>query len=193
MSSEVRKKNDNSQQEAALKAYNDIKHLEQRLASMLESGEAATPSRVSFGFTVLSCVAHGNYERALSELEHVGVGFEDYALFAVRTHRHIEHAKSLVAAIRIKHMIGKSPHINKSKQKELSDKIADHFLDLKRTIVMVEKIQKNVRAEDLSSTLLFVKTVFYALAIVILFSGAIYAYEYLEINPETLFSFELPY
>lgn len=192
MGGELRKKNDTSQQEAAIKAYNDIRHLEQRLASMIDTAEGGSSSRISFGFTVLSCVAHGNYDRALRELECVGDGFEEYALFKIRTQRHIEHAKSLVAAIRVKHMIGKTPHINKSKQKELSDKIADHFLELKRTIVMIEKIQKNVRAEDLSSTLFFMKTVFYAVAAVLLFASGLYVYDYLEITPEVLFSLDLP-
>ena len=191
MSTALKKKTDGSSQEAALKAYNDIKHLESRLASLMETKEGGAGT-ISFGFTVLSSVAQGNYERALNELESVGVGFEQYRLFKVRTHRYVEHAKSLVAAIRVKHMIGRSAHVNKSKQKELSDKIADHFLELKTTIVMIEKIQKSVRAEDLSSTIYFAKTVFYAIAFVVLASGMLYAYEYLEITPSVLFSLELP-
>jgi hypothetical protein len=191
MSTAIKKKSDSSQQEAALKAYNDIKHLEARLASLLETGEGGY-AQVSFGFTVLSSVAHGNYERALAELESVGEGFEEYKLFKVRTHRYVEHAKSLVAAIRVKHMIGRSAHVNKSKQKELSDKIADHFLELKTTIILIEKVQKSVRAEDLSSTIYFVKTLFYATTFVILVSGMFYAYEYLEITPSTLFSLDFP-
>lgn len=191
MSTAIKKKPDTSQQEAALKAYNDIKHLEARLASLLETREGAD-THISFGFAVLSSVAHGNYGRALAELESVGEGFEEYKLFKIRTHRYVEHAKSLVAAIRVKHMIGRSSHVSKSKQKELSDKIADHFLELKATIVMIEKVQKSVRAEDLSSTIYFIKTLFYATAIIILVSGMFYAYEYLEITPSILFSLELP-
>ncbi len=188
-----RKKSDGSQQEAALKAYNDIRHLQSRLASLLESRETnGDKQSISFGFTVLSSVAQGNYERAFAELESVGEGFEQYRLFKVRTYRFVEHAKSLVSAIRVKHMIGRSAHVNKSKQKELSDKIADHFMELKNTIVMIEKIQKSVRAEDLSSTIYFVKTLFYSTAFVILVSGAIYAYDYLEITPTALFSLDLP-
>ncbi len=180
------------QQEAALKAYNDIRHLESRLASLIENGEGGRSAYISFGFTVLSSVAQGQYDRAMEELESVGVGFEQYRLFKVRTHRYVEHAKSLVNAIRIKHMIGRSTHVNKSKQKELSDKIADHFLELKTTIVMIEKIQKNVRAEDLSSTIYLVKTVFYAIAAMVLISGMGYAYHHLDITPSQLFTFELP-
>lgn len=194
MSEAAKKKSEPSQQEAALKAYNDIKHLEKRLASLIEGQELQEkPSHISFGFTVLTSVAQGNYPRALAELESVGVGFEAYTVFGERTHRHVEHAKSLVNAIRTKHMIGKSPHVNKSKQKELSDRIADHFLELKSTIVMIEKIQKSIRAEDLSSTIYFVKTVFYAAAFVVICAAAMYVYEYLEVTPSTLFTIEFPF
>ncbi|MCC6137233.1 MAG: hypothetical protein IT287_01265 [Bdellovibrionaceae bacterium] len=192
MSAAPKKKSESSQQEAALKAYNDIRHLESRLASLMEAREGTQDAHISFGFTVLSCVAQGNYERALNELEYVGVGFEEYRLFKVRTHRYVEHAKSLVSAIRVKHMIGRSAHVNKSKQKELSDKIADHFLELKTTIVIIEKIQKSVRAEDLSSTIYFVKTLFYSFALVIAVSGFYYAYDYLDISSSVLFSLDLP-
>lgn len=188
MAGAIRVKNEGQHQDAAIKAYNDIKHLEQRLASMIDTAEGS--NSISFGFTVLSCVAHGNYDRALKELDCVGDGFEEYVYFKVRTTRFVEHAKGLVAAIRVKHMIGKTPHINKSKQRELSDKIADHFLELKRTIVMIEKIQKNVRAEDLSSTIIFMRTFFYSVATVILFAGLMYAYSYLDITVDSLFSLD---
>jgi hypothetical protein len=192
MSAALKKKTESTQKEVAIKAYNDIKHLESRLASLIESNEM-DPSRISFGLVVLTSVAQGNYERATAELDAVGVGFEEYKYFKIRTARFVEHAKGLVAAIRTKHMIGKSTHVNKSKQKELSDKIADHFLELKNTIVMIEKVQKSVRAEDLSSTLVFIRTLFFAVATVILFSGMFYAYEYLDITPTALFSLELPF
>lgn len=192
MSTATKKKSESPQQEAALKAYNDIKHLEKRLASLIESREGQRDGNISFGFAVLSSVAQGNYERALNELDAVGVGFEEYILFKIRTHRFVEHAKSLVAAIRVKHMIGRSAHVNKSKQKELSDKIADHFLELKNTIVIIEKIQKSVRAEDLSSTIYFLKAFFFSVAIVVVVSGAYYAFDYLDLSTQFVFSLDLP-
>ncbi len=143
----------------------DINHLEKRLAELLE--QDVPGSRISFGFTVLSSVARGQYDRAIAELDSVGIGLEEYRLFEFRARRFVEHAKSLVVAIRAKHAVGKSANVNKSKQKELSDKIAEHFLDLKRTIIIIEKIQKSVRSEDLSSTILFFRTCFCSVAFVL--------------------------
>lgn len=155
------------------KVLTDINNLEKRLAELLE--QDVPGSRISFGFSVLSNVARGSYDRAIAELDSVGVGLEDYRLFEFRSRRFVEHAKSLVVAIRAKHTVGKSSNVNKSKQKELSDKIAEHFVDLKRTIIIIEKIQKSVRAEDLSSTIFFFKTCFVA-AVAIL---SAYAYFHL--------------
>lgn len=146
------------------KVISDINNLEKRLAELLD--QEVPGSKISFGFTVLSCVAHGNYDRALTELENVGVGLEEYRLFEFRARRYIEHAKSLVVAVRAKHTVGMSAHVNKSKQKELSDRIAEHFLELKRTIIVIEKIQKSVRSEDLSATIYFLKACFFSIAAV---------------------------
>lgn len=193
MSNELKKKVEGSPQEAALKAYNDIRHLESRLEAMIDTHEDGTKNRISFGVTVLSCVAQGNYDRALKELECVGDGLEAYYLFKILSRRYVDHAKSLVASIKAKYMVGRASRISKSKQKELSDKIADHFLELKTTIIMIEKIQKNVRAEDLGSTVYLVKTLFYAVMVVALAASFFYANEYLGVNFEQLFSLELPH
>lgn len=160
MSSEQKKQASSNDASTSLtnKVIFDIKHLEKRLAELIELDQKK--NKVSFGFLVLTCVAHGQYERAFAELDSVGEGLEEYELFEARSRRFVEHAKSLVAAIKTKHMVGKSPHVNKSKQKELSDRIAEHFMDLKRTIIVIEKIQKSVRTEDLSSTVIILKTAF---------------------------------
>lgn len=143
-----------------------ITNLENRLSSLIDVSE--NKNRVSFGYVVLTCVSQGQYDRALLELDSVGQGFEEYPAFEIRARRFIDHAKGLVSAIRTKHQVGKSPHVNKSKQKELSDKITEHFVDLKRTLIVIEKVQKSVRAKDLGSTILFFKTCFFATVVLFL-------------------------
>lgn len=144
----------------------DIKNLQNRLHSLIENDRFK--NKISFGSVVLKSVAQGDYDRAIKELELVGIGFEEYPAFAVRTQRQVEHAKSLVLAIKTKHEVGKSAHINRSKQKELSDKITEHFVELKKTLINIEKIQKSVRSSDLSSATVFFKSSFFAVAAVFL-------------------------
>lgn len=163
---------------ASPRVLSDIRNLEKRLAELLEQDGNRT-NKISFGFTVLSCVAHGSYERALAELDSVGRGLEDYPIFERKARRYVTHSKSLVSAIKVKHTIGMSANVNKAKQKELSDKIAEHFVDLKRAIITIEKIQKGVRGEDLSSTLMFFRTCFFSLLAIFLVYGAINLTPYL--------------
>lgn len=152
---------------ASSKVLSDINNLEKRLGEILERDIPG--SRISFGFAVLSSVARGHYDRATAELDAVGNGLEEYELFEFRARRFIDHAKSLVIAIRSKHAVGRSANVNKSKQKELSDRIAEHFVDLKKTIIAIEKIQKSVRSEDLGSTVYFFKTCFFSTLAVVLY------------------------
>jgi len=151
------------------RALSDINNLQKRLAELLE--QDIPGSRVSFGFAVLNCVAQGHYDRALAELESVGNGLEEYQLFEFRARRFIEHAKSLVITIKAKHTVGTASNVNKSKQKELSDKIAEHFLELKRTIITIEKIQKGVRSADLSATAIFLRSIFFAITAIFIAYG----------------------
>lgn len=173
----------------------DNKSLEQRLASIIE--QDYRKNIISFGYIVLSSVAQGQYDRALKELEHVGEGFEEYPAFENRARRFIEHAKGLVSAIKTKHNVGKSPHVNKSKQKELSDRITEHFVDLKKTLIIIEKVQKSVRASDLSSTTLFFKTSFFAAVLVFLFytayQNSAYSNAFSFRDIFELLSFEIPF
>jgi hypothetical protein len=125
----------------------DFKGLEKRLAALIERDGGN--HNLSFGYVVLSSVVHGQYDRAQKELENVYIGFEEFPAFVVRSRRFVEHAKGLVGAI-------------KTKQQELSDRIAEHFIDLKKTLMTIEKVQKSVRASDLSSTIYFFKASFYS-------------------------------
>jgi hypothetical protein len=153
--------NANSSSGGAVAPSFDFKGLEKRLSALIERDGGSR--NLSFGYVVLSSVVHGQYDRAQKELENVYTGFEEFPAFVVRSKRFVEHAKGLVVAIKTKHEVGKSPHINKSKQKELSDRIAEHFIDLKKTLMTIEKVQKSVRASDLSSTIYFFKASFYSL------------------------------
>ncbi len=162
-----RKKNSSSSQENVILQSSggatpsfDFKGLEKRLSALIERDGGNR--NLSFGYVVLSSVVHGQYDRAQKELENVYIGFEEFPAFVVRSRRFVEHAKGLVTAIKTKHEVGKSPHINKSKQKELSNRIAEHFIDLKKTLMTIEKVQKSVRASDLSSTIYFFKASFYS-------------------------------
>lgn len=171
-----------------------VKGLEKRLAELIE--QDARKGQISFGYVVLTSVAQGNYERATKELDAVGIGFEGYPAFEIRSRRYIEHAKGLVLAIKTKNEVGKSPHVNKSKQKELSDRITEHFVDLKKALITIEKIQKSVRSADLSSTIYFFKTCFYSAAAIFvlytIFQSSAYSDSFSLTDLFSFLDFQLP-
>jgi len=159
----------------AKKQSYEVTILKKRLYDLLKKDEKLSKG-VSFGFVVLNCIAQGQYDRALTELEMVHVGLEDYKEFEVRARRFVEHSKSLVEAVKIKFNACTSEQVSKTTQKELADKIVDHFMELRKSLMAIEKIQKSVRSKDMSSTSLFLRVLFVAIVAVFITYTAVYVY-----------------
>lgn len=167
LSTETSEPSEAKSQDMSIRALvpKDAKALKLKLEELLEEKDEG--ARISFGFVVLNCVVQSNYDRATSELDHVGAGLEDFPEFERDARRYIEHAKSLVSAIKIKRTISMTPQINKARKRELMEKIMEHFVDLKRSIVNIEKVEKRVRYADLSATIIFFKVAFWSIASVV--------------------------
>lgn len=157
----------------------EVTTLKKRLYELLKKDERLSKT-TSFGFVVLACTVQGQYERALTELDMTHVGLEEYKDFEVRARRFIEHAKSLVGAIKVKYEICTSEQVSKGKQKELANTIIEHFIDLRKSIIAIEKIQKSVRAADMRSTLFFIRAIF--VAIIVVFTTYMFLYTFPELS-----------
>ena len=125
---------------------------------------------LTYGHSVLAAVVYEKYDEAIEELENVLNLRVDYPSFRVRAGRYIQHAKSLVRAIKAKRSIGKLPHVSRAKQKELMNTLTIHFNDLRNCVINIEKIEKKVRREDLSSTRWFVVTTYWTIFALFIFS-----------------------
>lgn len=165
MSQPVMKKEISPPGQPSARKLKAFKNLEKRLEDILQDG--SSQSKISFGFSVLQSVVHANFDRALAELDSVAHGIEGYPEFSEKSERYIEHAKSLVMAIQTKRAIGLSPHINKSKQKEMGEKITEHFSDLKKCIIIIEKIEKSIRAKDLGASIYFFRTFYFCIVAIV--------------------------
>jgi hypothetical protein len=157
----------------------EVTNLKKRLYELLKKDEKLSNTG-SFGFVVLSSIVQGHYERAKAELDMVHIGLEEYTDFEKRARRFIEHAKSLVVAIKIKYELCNSEQVGKTKEKELANIIIEHFVDLRKSIIAIEKIQKSVRSSDLKSTTYFLKILFFAIAAIFLMYSSYYAIPQLE-------------
>lgn len=117
-------------------------------------------------FNVLSYVVEENYDRAIQTLEDFHNKESEYPKFKEKTERYIAHAIDLVNAIRAKRNFPGMKSLTMAKQQELGEKFATHFHELQYTLKKVEKIQVDVRIEDVRSTVWIVKTLAYSILMI---------------------------
>ncbi len=122
----------------------------------------ARPS-LTYGHAILAAVVYEKYDMALAELDTLSSLKNDYPLFGDKAGRYIQHAKSLVKAIKSKRAIGKLPHVSRSKQKELIGALSIHFNEMRTCIVNIEKVERFARKEDISSTRWFMMSAYWSL------------------------------
>ena len=107
---------------------------------------------LTYGHAILAAVVYERYDMAVEELETILGIKADYPDFGDKAGRFVQHAKSIVRAIKAKRAVGKLPHVSKTKQKELTVALGQHFKELRACIGNIEKVERFVRKEDLSST-----------------------------------------
>ncbi len=152
------------------KTHTELKftnHLEGLLKEGIDTdNQGGGKSGLTYGHAILAAVVYEKYEMALKELETLLSLRQDYPDFGEKAGRYIQHAKSLVRAIKAKRAVGKLPHVSKSKQKELVSTLSYHFHELRACILNIEKVERYVRKEDISSTRWFMMSLFWSLALV---------------------------
>ncbi len=121
---------------------------------------------LTYGHAILAAVVYERYEMAVKELETLLSLRKDYPDFGEKANRYVQHAKSLVRAIKAKRAVGKLPHVSRSKQKELIATLGLHFHELRTCILNIEKVERYVRKEDISSTRWFMMAFFWSVAVV---------------------------
>ncbi|MEZ0391714.1 MAG: hypothetical protein ACAH59_05835 [Pseudobdellovibrionaceae bacterium] len=108
-------------------------------------------------FNVLTYVVEENYDRAIHEMKIFLNRDFDYPKFRERIERYIEHAIDLVNAIRAKRNFPGAQMLTMAKQQELNEKFVAHFSELQSILKKIERIQQDVRIEDVRSTVWIVK------------------------------------
>lgn len=142
-------------------------HLEGLLKEGIKGDDGESDSvGLTYGHSILAAVVYERYEMAITELETLLSLQTDYPDFGQKAGQYIKHAKSIVRAIKAKRAVGKLPHVSRSKQKELVATLGIHFTELRTCILNIEKIERYVRKEDISSTRWFMISLFWSIALV---------------------------
>lgn len=113
----------------------------------------------SLRHAVLTLVVAEEYPRAIARLKEFQEGRGDYPQFEARAGRYLSYAMDLIHGIKAKRSFPGVHALAMSKQQELYDRATEHFVDLTATLRKVERIDREVRAEDARSTVWIVKTV----------------------------------
>lgn len=113
-------------------------------------------------YNIMTYVVEENYDRAIHELTQYMKGESEYPRFKDRIERYVEHGVDLINAIRAKRKFPGASSLTMSKQQELNDRYKMHFNELQAVLKTIEKIQSELKLEDIRSTVYVVKAAIHA-------------------------------
>ncbi len=111
--------------------------------------------------TILTLVVEEEYSQAISRLKEFQDSKHEYPQFKARAGRYMSYAADLINGIKAKRSFPGVQTLAMSKQRELYDRATEHFNDLTATLRKVERIDREVRAEDSRSTVWVLKAMTY--------------------------------
>jgi len=116
----------------------------------------------SLSFNVLTLVADEKYERAIEDLNAFVENDSGYPSLRSRIERHANHGIDLINAIRTKRNFPGFKSLTAAKQNELKEKTLFHFEELKFVLKKIERIQVDVKLEDIRSTVIVIRALVFA-------------------------------
>lgn len=129
--------------------------------SLLDRSEFGQPD--SFRYNILTWVLSEQYDQATEALKSFVEDPSEYPDFSQKVERFVNHSIDLVYAIKAKRNFPGMTSLTRSKQQELRERFKDHFKELQWTLKKIEKIQHDLRIQDVRSTIYVVKAGWYAL------------------------------
>ncbi|AHZ84597.1 hypothetical protein AB1A81_09655 [Bdellovibrio bacteriovorus] len=123
----------------------------------------------SLRYNILTWVLDERYDRAIEELKDFLEKPSEYPNFQDKVTRYINHSIDLIYAIKAKRSFPGINSLTRAKQQELREKFKEHFRELQYVLKIVEKVQGDLRIQDVRSTIYVVKAAWFAsLAVIIL-------------------------
>ncbi len=112
---------------------------------------------------ILQLVANNEYDSAVDELQLYVDHKTKYPLFQQRVETYVRHCKNLIYAIQAKRNFPSSVVLSYARQQELSEKVREHFEELKHYLKKIERVEREVKLDDMRSTVWVLKTLTYCL------------------------------
>lgn len=120
-------------------------------------------------YNIMVFVVEENYDRAIEELRNFMEADSEFPKFKDKVFRYVEHAVDLINAIRAKRNFPGASSLTMAKQQELKERFHEHFNELQRVLRSIDKVQAELRIDDIRSTVWVVRALVNSLfAIVII-------------------------
>lgn len=126
-------------------------------------------------YNIVTYVVEENYDKAIHELRLFLDAKSEFPKFREKIERHITHGIDLVNAIRAKRNFPGAKNLTMAKQQELNERFKDHFNELQHVLKVIEKIQVELKLQDIRSTVWVVKALVnsvFAIALIAFFMEA---------------------
>jgi hypothetical protein len=144
------------------------RELNSKLSARMKASSRDTGVADSLTATVAAYVAGEQYDRGIETLNNYIESKSEYPQFAERSDRYIKHCIDLVNAVRAKRSFPGMQYLNLSKQQELYDRAMHHFEELRMALKKIETIEREVRLEDVRSTVWVIKAAAYSVFLLLL-------------------------
>ena len=117
---------------------------------------------------VLSHVLESNYKLALKEIEDYATEKKEFPAFQIKADRYLIHCRELILAIQGKREFQGLSALPVPKQRDMFEKIVDHYEELKNHIRQIEAIGHETFLDDIRSTVIVLKVTTYCVIAVLL-------------------------
>lgn len=137
----------------------DMKPTEMSLEKMAQAAGLSLADMKTGGVlqVVLVHVVKGDYHLAQRALEWHQQSMHEYETFLKRSEKYFAFCHETIQAIKVKKEIIEAIKIRNSKAHELGEKVNRHFKDLKQTLSKIQQVEREIKLEDIRSTLIVVK------------------------------------
>jgi len=105
---------------------------------------------------ILQQVAGGSYDQAIADLDSYLNFKKDYPNLRGRVERYLDHCGDLIRAVEAKRNFPGLGGLSLAKQQDIYDSVIDHFDELKSVLGQIEKIERDIKVEDMRTTTWFV-------------------------------------
>lgn len=128
----------------------------------LETERTDLGRRDSLRYSILTWVLDERYDRAIQELRDFIERESPYPNFHEKIERFVNHSVDLIYAIKAKRNFPGINSLTRAKQQELREKFKEHFKELQFVLVRIEKVETDLRINDVRSTIYVVKALWVA-------------------------------